>query len=89
MALRLIQGFEFQMGRRELGKMPSPGRLDGTASKGTLILLLCWADLHPEKEQGSTKVFLKAVTGNSTVFREYFLSLGSRKVWLRRSSKEK
>lgn len=61
MALRLIQGFEFQMGREELGKMPSPGRLDGTASKGTLMLLLCLADLHPEKEEESTKMLLNVV----------------------------
>lgn len=70
MALRLTQGFEFQMGREGLGKMPSPGRLDGTASKGTLMLLLCLADLHPEKEQVSTKMCLKVVTGNPTVFKE-------------------
>lgn len=88
MALRLIQGFEFQMGRGGLGRMPSPGRLDRTASKGTLMLPLCLADLHPEKEQVSTKMVLKVVAGNPTVFKEYVLSLGSRKVWLRGSSKE-
>lgn len=83
------EGFEFQMGRGGLGKMPSPGKSDGTASKGTLMLLLCLADLHPEKEQVSTKTFLKVVASNPMVFKEYFLSLGSRKVWLRRASKEK
>lgn len=44
--------------------MPAQRRWMGTASKGTLMRLLCWADFHPGKEQVSTEVLLKMVGGN-------------------------
>lgn len=46
--------------------------LGGTARKGTLMLLLYWADLHPGKEQVSTEMLLKVVGGNPIFLKEYF-----------------
>lgn len=59
-------------GQRRAWRNACPETLDGTASKGTLMLLLCWADLHPGKEQISTEMLLKVVGGNPTFFKEYF-----------------
>lgn len=50
-ALRLIQGVWISSRQRRAWRNACPETLDGTASEETLMLLLCWADLHPGKEQ--------------------------------------
>jgi hypothetical protein len=55
-SLRLSQRSWTSSGQRRAWLNACQQTLDCGASKGTFILFLCWADLHPEKEPVSTDI---------------------------------